>query len=264
MIDVAWFRWSRWCGLVGTAFFGFLVGAPPARASYPVSFYSVPSKVELLPNDASATRVIIHGALIKLTPSMDYSQPACGVLHFACKPGEEIMCRMQWMEIRNAVSSSPTVCTGFGTENMVSNATIYAEGASVGSADTWDIGMGVTSGIYVENRCPAALALKCAAGSPSDGSAPADDAGSGGAPVVGTGGTGGGTGGAAGSGTGGKAGAGTGGASGGGTGGAMASAVRNSGGCTVAAGGLPLAPGLIAGAGGLLVVAAMRRRRRRR
>src|SRR4051794_39920288 len=76
----------------------------PAAASSAMSFYTVPTKVELLPSDDAATRVVLHGAFFELTSgtAMAYAAPKCGVMYFACVTGQEAMCRLQWKELRAA------------------------------------------------------------------------------------------------------------------------------------------------------------------
>ncbi|MSP61831.1 MAG: hypothetical protein EXR72_16155 [Myxococcales bacterium] len=79
--------------------------AAPAHASVPLSAFAVPSKVEFLPGQPTATHVVIHGAFFFYTGmgNLNYSSPKCGYMYFTCKPGEEAMCRMQWNEIHQTI-----------------------------------------------------------------------------------------------------------------------------------------------------------------
>jgi MYXO-CTERM domain-containing protein len=140
-----------------------LAAARPAAASYPCSTYVVPTLVELQPSDAAATSVIIHGAFIQLTSdtTVTYGDPRCGLMHFVCAAGQESMCQMQWKELRDAVSGTPSFCEGFGSWNVLSVATIHDEGTALGTPDTWDLGMGIAQGVYVDNKCPPARQLVC-------------------------------------------------------------------------------------------------------
>jgi hypothetical protein len=148
-----------------------LAWAGPAAASYPCSTYVVPSRVELQPSDDAATRVVIHGAFLQLTSdtAMSYGDPRCGVMYFACVAGQEEMCRMQWNELRAAVSPTPQLCQGFGSWNVLSTAALREEGAPLGTPDAWDLGMGITQGAYLDNKCPPALHLTCPVSSRDSG-----------------------------------------------------------------------------------------------
>src|SRR5262245_30990899 len=155
-----------------------LAAARPAAASSPMSFYSVPTRVELLPSDDAATRVVIHGAFFQLTSetTMTYTDPKCGVMYFECVAGQETMCRMQWKELRASIVASPSFCQGFGTLNVVSKATIRTEGSALGQPDAWDLGMGISSGVYVDNKCPPAGKLSCPLAGSDGGTVPPNDA----------------------------------------------------------------------------------------
>ena len=175
-------------GLAALAGLAALVATRTAVASYPCSTYVVPSSVELEPSDDAATGVVIHGAFFQLTSdtAMTYANPRCGVMHFACVAGQEEMCRMQWKELRDAVSPTPQVCEGFGSWNVIPMATIRDEGGPLAAPDAWDLGMGVSQGGYLDNKCPPAMHLACPlpaadggavtdAAPPTD-AAPSDDA----------------------------------------------------------------------------------------
>jgi hypothetical protein len=166
---------ARPIGLVAVVLLATLAVARPARASYPCSTYVVPYLVELQPSADAATRVVIHGAFFQLTSdtTMSYGDPRCGVMYFACVGGQEAMCQMQWKELRAAASAKPSVCEGFGSWNVLSAATIRDEGAPLGTPDAWDLGMGISPGSYVDNKCPPAMQLVCPV-SASDGGAVAD------------------------------------------------------------------------------------------
>jgi hypothetical protein len=143
--------------------------ARPAAASDPNSIYTVPTAVEILPDDATGTRVVIGGAFFFLSSPMTftYGEPKCGYMSFQCPAGKEVMCRMQWLDLRKAIGG--TFCAGFGTLNMVSSATV--RGDRGGTPDPWDLGMGISLGSYVDGKCMKARALNCAA-PPADAAAP--------------------------------------------------------------------------------------------
>ncbi|HET6279883.1 MAG TPA: hypothetical protein VFH73_02925, partial [Polyangia bacterium] len=185
------FRVSARPFFASLGFLAIATATPCALASNPVSFYSVPTKVDLLPNAASATEVVIHGAFIGLGTNATYGDPRCGVMYFKCAAGQEAMCRMQWQDIRGYVTDTTMTCAGFGALNMVSTAKIRDEGAPLGTPDAWDLGMGITPGMYVEGKCSPAHKLSCTAAQAADGGA----TGTGGqAGTFGTTGTGGATG----------------------------------------------------------------------
>jgi hypothetical protein len=208
-----------------------------ALASNPTGTYTVPSRVDLMPSEAAATRAVIHGAFFQLTSNAGgYDNPKCGVMYFECQAGQETMCRMQWSELLAAVGSKG-FCSGFGALNVVSTATIRAEGAALGAPDKWDLGMGISTGVSVDNKCPAAVALTCPLQGTADSGAPDVPA------TAGTGGSGG-----NGSGGNGSGGSGSGGMSGGsdasagsggsgqaaGSGGAAANSPPKNSGCAIA------------------------------
>jgi hypothetical protein len=137
-----------------------LVGwSSPAAASSPVATYVVPSQVQFFPDEASATRVIIHGAFFFWQSGGTYNQPACGYMYFSCPVGQEAMCRMQWGEIKSAIGLPQ--CEGFGQQNMVSKATLRTEDTAPQNPDSWDLGIGVVPGSFVGGQCAPAQALKC-------------------------------------------------------------------------------------------------------
>ena len=148
--------------------FAILLAALPAQASDPSSIYTVPTKVEILPDDATSTRVVISGSFFFLTTPMGftYGEPQCGYMSFQCPPGKEVMCRMQWLDIRKI---GPAFCAGFGTLGMLSTAHVHADRASLGTPDPWDLGLGISTGVYVDGKCPKALALNCAPSAPDAG-----------------------------------------------------------------------------------------------
>ena len=153
-----------------------------ARASDPFALYAVPTAVELLPSEANATQVVVHGAFLfltvtqKTTANAMYSEPKCGAMYFQCPSGQEDLCRMQWSDIKNAIQGG--YCAGFGTLNMLSAATLRDEGSPLGTPDKWEMGMGVAIASSLGNQCPKARALICP-GTLTDGGVP--DAGAGGA-----------------------------------------------------------------------------------
>jgi len=145
---------------------GLVMVSRPAAASDPSSIYTVPSVVELLPDDATGTKVVIGGSFFFLTTPMGftYGEPRCGYMSFQCPPGKEMMCRLQWLDIRKAIGG--TFCAGFGTLGMISTAMVHDDRASLGTPDAWDLGMGVGLGSYVDGKCMKARALVCAAPPP--------------------------------------------------------------------------------------------------
>jgi MYXO-CTERM domain-containing protein len=163
------------CSLV--AGLGLLIAARTAAASSPLSTYVVPTAVDLLPSDAAATRVVIHGAFFQLTMAGGtYGDPKCGVMYFECVAGQETMCRMQWGELRAAIAEAKNSCRGFGSLNTLSIASVRAEGSALGTPDKWDLGVGTIAGVSVGNKCPAAQALVCPLASAADGGATTDAA----------------------------------------------------------------------------------------
>ena len=148
----------------------------PARASTPNAIYVFPSQVDFLPDQATATKVIIHGAFFFWQNGGTYSAPKCGYMYFTCPPGSEAMCRMQWGEINNGISGQ--FCDGFGTMNMMTTATLRTEGTVPANPDTYDLGMGVAQGQWVGGQCGPAMALSCLKRPPPDMSIrPSDDFG---------------------------------------------------------------------------------------
>jgi MYXO-CTERM domain-containing protein len=139
-----------------------LVVARPAAASDPNSIYTVPSVVEILPDDATGTKVVIGGSFFFLSAPMSftYGEPRCGYMSFQCPPGKEVLCRMQWLDLRKAIGGA--WCAGFGTLNMISTAKVHDDRASLGTPDAWDLGMGISLGSYVDGKCGKAHALVCA------------------------------------------------------------------------------------------------------
>src|SRR6185369_9561856 len=87
---------------------GVMGSAGTVEASDPFALYVVPSKVDLLPGDADATQVVIHGVFLQLTAPATtsgpvYTTPRCGKMYFQCPTGKEELCRLQWEDIRRAV-----------------------------------------------------------------------------------------------------------------------------------------------------------------
>src|SRR5437588_598012 len=91
---------------------GTLSGKRAARAGAPSSVYVVPSRVDFQPDEASATKVLIHGAFFFWSGAgPTYTTPQCGYMYLACPQGSEVMCRMQWEDIKNGVGQP--LCWGF-------------------------------------------------------------------------------------------------------------------------------------------------------
>jgi hypothetical protein len=133
-----------------------------AGASDPNSIYTVPAKVEILPDEATGARVVIHGAFFFLSAPMSfaYGQPRCGYMSFQCPAGQEAMCRLQWQDLRRSIGG--VTCAGFGTLGTVSSATLHAEPVTAVKPDVWDLGMGISQGSYVDGKCGPARTLTCA------------------------------------------------------------------------------------------------------
>ncbi|MSP60679.1 MAG: hypothetical protein EXR72_10125 [Myxococcales bacterium] len=146
-----------------------LLAAGVAHASSPHAIFSVPRRVDFLPDEANATKVVLHGAFFFRNANNGYDSPSCGQMYFACQAGQEVMCRMQWQDIKKAIGLQE--CAGFGEYNMLSKATVRAEGSPLGTPDTWQLGMGVSPGAFVDNQCPKALLLKCPQGGVPDAGA---------------------------------------------------------------------------------------------
>ena len=109
-----------------------------ARASLPTAVYTVPAKVELLPDEANATRVVLHGAFFfRNSGNTGYDAPACGYMYFQCQAGQEVMCRMQWQDLKSAVGQQ--YCAGFGSQRMPTTAPLRTEGTALASPDPWDL-----------------------------------------------------------------------------------------------------------------------------
>jgi uncharacterized membrane protein YgcG len=171
---------TRFPEVSASRFLGSLVllaiaaAALPAAASEVVSFYTVPTKVELRPDDGSATEVVIHGAFTALNDmtgqTYTYADPRCGVVYSRCAAGQGAMCRMQWLELRGSIADPTLTCRGFGAQYMKGTAKIREEGAPLVTPDVWDLGMGITTGSYIDGKCEPARKLSCPIGQ-SDGGA---------------------------------------------------------------------------------------------
>lgn len=144
-----------------------------AVASSPTSSYVVPSKLEFFPDEAKATSVVIHGGFFFYQTGGSYGAPSCGYMYFQCPAGSETMCRMQWTDIKNAIGMPQ--CMGFGQLNMTTKATLRKEGVAPTNPDTWDLGIGVSTGSFVGGQCAPAQALKCPLPAPPDLAAPTVD-----------------------------------------------------------------------------------------
>jgi hypothetical protein len=150
-----------------------LLFASAAWASLPSSIYSVPARVDVLPDEATGDRVVIEGKFMYLTAAQDYSEVRCGILYFQCPAGQEALCRLQWSELR-ALIGRP-FCGGFGTDNLVSHAVLRHDRSALGAPDRWDLGMGINQAVYLNGKCPPALQFRCSA-EPTDGGMLAPDA----------------------------------------------------------------------------------------
>ena len=169
-----------------------VTAARTARASDPVSVYVAASRVDTMPDDASATTVAIHGAFLLIQSDGTYLPPQCGYMYFKCPAGSEAMCRLQWKDVRT-VGTGTNTCAGFGTLLMTTKATLRSEGTLLASPDDWDLGMGISTGVSVGNQCPGAKAMACAkpmgsGGAGGGGVGIGGNDGAGGVPGTGTGG----------------------------------------------------------------------------
>ena len=161
----------RWVWVASSFACVAFLAEPDSHASTPVSIYTAASRVEMLPTDANATEVAIHGAFMFINTSGGYSDAVCGVMYFNCPTGSESMCRMQWLDIRT-MGTAASQCAGFGAQNVVSTARLRSEGPALSDPDTWDLGIGVQSGVYIDGKCAPAKALACAQPPSADGGAP--------------------------------------------------------------------------------------------
>ena len=144
--------------------------------------YVAASRVDTMPSDADATSVVIHGAFIFLQADGSYTAPQCGYMYFVCAAGSETMCRMQWKDVRT-ISTFASQCAGFGALRVVATATLRAEGTPLASPDTWDLGIGVTSGISIGGQCQPAKVLSCPLPTGSGGAGGTGGGGAGPAPA---------------------------------------------------------------------------------
>src|SRR3989442_752122 len=103
--------------LVASFAFACLFAPRPAAASDPTAIYVHASRVDFFPDEATATRVAIHGAFFFWMNNGHYSAPKCGYMYFACSPGGETMCRMQWSQINSDIGKA--LCDGFGSWQMM-------------------------------------------------------------------------------------------------------------------------------------------------
>lgn len=163
-------RWFCFPSLFLSFVFVSLTAEPSGHASTPVSIYTAASRVEMFPSDATATEVVIHGAFMFVNSSGGYSDAVCGMMYFRCPSGSETMCRMQWLDIRTMGTGS-TQCAGFGAQNVVSTAQVRAEGATLSWPDSWDLGIGVQAGVYIDGKCAPAKTLACSQAASLDGGA---------------------------------------------------------------------------------------------
>ncbi len=134
-----------------------------AFASDPFGVITAPRSVQWIPDKASATEFVIHGTfelnLGGTPPSYSFSTPpSCGYLHFKCPAGSESLCRMQWGEIEGVIASGH--CRGFGSLSKVPSVTVHTEGTALGTADTYDLGVG-TMDVFGVGECGTQVAAKC-------------------------------------------------------------------------------------------------------
>src|SRR4029078_10654878 len=139
--------------VIAGAFFGGAGAAGTAHASSPLSIYVGASSVTQMPDEATATSVVIRGAFILLKSDGSWAAPQCGYMYFKCPAGSEAMCRMQWRDVRT-VGNGTNTCAVFGTLLMTTKATLRSEGTLLASPDDWDLGMGISTGVSVGNQCP--------------------------------------------------------------------------------------------------------------
>ncbi len=93
-----------------------LLGAAglPARASDPVGIYALVDKVVLEPGEKSPERIQIWGAFAIAKGSGDtYESAQRGYLFFKLKPGDEIVCKKEWADLKAVAGTRQCVAFGF-------------------------------------------------------------------------------------------------------------------------------------------------------
>lgn len=128
--------------------------ASTAQASTPHGAWAHVDKIELLPDEAGATKVVITGKFA-LTQgpgkgTWAYENPVAGYMYFQCAAGSEADCRLQWNDIKSTIGT--TTCAGFGQTDVVPG-TVRPIGTPLGTADTYNLGIGVTRTVYAGGIC---------------------------------------------------------------------------------------------------------------
>jgi MYXO-CTERM domain-containing protein len=163
--------------VIGVAALGLAL-AGTAEASTPHGAWAHVDKVELLPDEAGATKVVLTGKFaLTQGPGKGvwaYENPVAGYMYFQCPSGSEADCRLQWSEIKGTVGT--TTCAGFGQSDVVPG-TVRPAGTPLGTPDNYFVGMGVTRTVYAGGVCE-----KLRTYSVDAGVTPAPDAGNPGTP----------------------------------------------------------------------------------
>ncbi len=182
-----------------------------AEASFPAGVWTKADKVTMLPDEANATEVLIHGVFLVWSgtgpvggqwgnPGFELARE--GYMYFVCPPGREATCRLEWTDLQNSIGRS---CRGFGAQNEP-RGTVRDDAVCPANPDKFPLGMGVVQGFlpceeldrFVSSdagvaACDAGL-VKREAGVPSDAEADvsmgAGSGGTGGVSVAGSGGSG--------------------------------------------------------------------------
>ncbi len=157
-------------------FVALMVTGTSALASTPNAIYVVAKRVDMIPNEANATEVVIYGNFTLYQGNdagAQYGEVTCGYMHFRCKSGEEATCRMQWSELKASIATP--ACKGIGQQSVVSTATLHPMGAPLGTPDVYDIGNGLAEASSLGGKCPVLKSNTCNVTVSSDaGVTPAD------------------------------------------------------------------------------------------
>ena len=154
-----------------------LLVAGPARASDFVGVYARVTKVVFEPDEANATRVQLHGAFAIADPrdGNAYFNPVVGYVHYACPPGKEAVCRMEWQDVKKF--SAQGHCVGYGAR-FLQNGTVRPSNQAPGNPEPYPIQMGVvnasTNGAGWSGKYCALAAQALGAGPPDLALAPVD------------------------------------------------------------------------------------------
>ncbi|HVT07445.1 MAG TPA: hypothetical protein VHO67_08300, partial [Polyangia bacterium] len=190
-------RRSSWLGSILAVISICAAGARPAWASDIQGALVRPTGVAFEPDGAhpeTALRVRIQGVAAIAEPTGCYTAPACGYLYYACKPGEEALCREQWQEIAAAASAGH--CVSFGARRvngaLVDNGHVRALTEAPDAPDAYlaSEGLGVATidcvptlfgcGLTLAGACPPPNGAGCCAPPATGGGGAGGRAGAGG------------------------------------------------------------------------------------